>query len=98
MGKKIKYQDQSCKTNPYSHWESNTQEYGYDQGNLSTPHGYVKMYAQGDERFSHVTRLTFIWRGYQYERQWQHRYSRQYMVTLAKRFVAEIIKNQGTKK
>lgn len=90
MGKKIKYHDQKCKVNNYSRWESNTKNYGYYQGTLSTPHGYVKMYAQGDERFSHVTRVTFIWYSHQYERKWNHRYSRRYMVTLAKRFVAEI--------
>ena len=91
MTKKPEHKDQNYKvSSSYPHWECNTKKYGYDQGDLSTPNGYVNMYAQGDDRFSHVTRITCIWKGRQYERQWQHRYSRQYMVTLAKRFVAEI--------
>ena len=94
MTKKPEYQDTNYKvSSTYPQWEIGRGKYDYDKGVLTTLHGYIKMYAQGDKRFRNLTRLTFIWNGRQHERQWQHRYSRQYMVTLAKRFVAEIIKS-----
>lgn len=63
---------------------------GYDIGTVRTFHGLVEVYAQGDERHRNLTRLTVCIRGRLYSRQWMDRYSHRRIVTLAKRFAADM--------
>ena len=66
-------------------------EYDYLEGSVSTKHGYVICYAQGDENCSHITTIRFIHEGRMYVRTFNKRYSKRGIVTKANQFVTEIV-------
>ena len=68
-------------------------EYDYLDGIVYTKHGIVSVYSQGDDRFTHSTFLCFAVNGRCYTRRINRRYSKRYLVTLAKRFADEIMKS-----
>lgn len=62
----------------------------YDSGTIKTDHGIVRAYAHGDDDKSGYTQLRIVKDGEGYERRWGKRYSRRFMVTLARRFAADL--------
>ncbi len=71
----------------------------YLEGNVVTPHGIVEVYAQGNKNISFVTSLHAVHNGRYYAKTFdKKRYSRTYMVTLANRFMKELIGGELTEK
>jgi hypothetical protein len=67
-------------------------KYDYLDGTVSTPHGIVSCYAQGDKSSYRFSSLSFIYRGIDYRRNFNgKRYSSRGLVTKAKEFANEII-------
>lgn len=64
---------------------------GWHTGPVYTQHGIVHVYTQGDERHSKHTRLDIVWNGRTHSRSISGvRYTPRGLVTLAKRFAAEV--------
>ncbi len=72
----------------YANWQMSLED--YDVGEVNTPYGIISVYMQGCDDYQQITRLDFVVDGICYTRTWDRRYSRKYVVTLAKRFAAEI--------
>src|SRR5690348_11763175 len=63
----------------------------YDEGVVATKFGFVKVYAQGNDRTSKPsTWLRFVWNGRMHDRNFDVRFTPRRMVTLADRFAREI--------
>ena len=60
-----------------------------DFGSVVTPLGVVNVYAQGSEVFEY-SRVDAAFEGREYWASWDKRYSRRYLVTLARRFMEEL--------
>ena len=60
-------------------------------GLVFTKNGLVEVYAQGDDVIGHTTYFIFVINGRCYYRNFNRKYSKRYIVTLAKRFSDEII-------
>jgi len=69
--------------------------YDYAEGVVSTPHGYVRVYAQGGERSTPHTRMWFIWRGREQARGAPRRLSVVGLASVAARFAREIAEGEG---
>jgi hypothetical protein len=67
-----------------------TDNRGWTEGVVFTPHGIVEVYAQGDDVHRHSTRLRFFKDGYVYCRLWNKRYSHRGIATKAKQFAKEL--------
>ena len=68
-----------------------TRKEGWTEGTVTTPHGLVSVYAQGDEENVYITMLDFAWKGRMHVRSFQgKRYSPRGIVTKAKVFAKEI--------
>lgn len=64
---------------------------GWTDGDVLTFYGIVAVYTQGDDRYDRHTRLDFVWKGRLHIRNISNRrYTARGLVTLAKRFAAEI--------
>jgi hypothetical protein len=69
---------------------------GWTDGEVMTPHGFVTVYAQGDENNTYHSRLDFIWQGRLYMRNFQkRRLTPRGLVTAAARFADEIVEGQS---
>lgn len=66
----------------------------YDDGVVATPHGFVDVYAQGDNECYHMTSLRFIHKQMVYSRHIHKRMTRRGMAMVAKRFAKEIAKSK----
>ncbi len=66
------------------------EKFDFDQGIVYTVYGIVSVYSQGNDDNREYTKLMTIKEGRIYVRTWNKRYSKQYLVTLAKRF-AEVV-------
>lgn len=63
----------------------------YNEGTVITPHGFVDVYAQGDDKYLRVSRLDFIWCGRFYTRRFEKtRLTPRGLARAAKKFAAEI--------
>ena len=68
----------------------------YRKGTVFTKQGIVYVYAQNDERPSFkYSSVEFVYNGDCYVRSWDTYYSTQYLVTLAKRLVKDVIEIHG---
>lgn len=70
----------------------------YHRGAISTPHGFVSVFAAETKFGDEITDLTFIYAGRTYNRRWEKYYSPRYRVTLARRFAMEVVINQEEKR
>lgn len=67
---------------------------GWLDGKIATPWGFVCVYAQGDDKYYHFTRLDFIYDGKMYVRSFSgKRYTKSGAKTKAMRFAKEIVDN-----
>jgi hypothetical protein len=83
----------SVKGKEHTSWIRDYQ--GWTEGSIATEWGIVSVYSQGDDRFSHSTRMDIVHDGRCIARNiYGKRYSKRGLVTLAKRFAKEI--TQGT--
>lgn len=85
-------QDNDWFVYPRGHMTRNTTTNGkadYYTGSVYTWHGIVHAYTQGDEDNFEITILDFIYQGRHYRRRFLKRYSKRYIVTLARRFARE---------
>lgn len=65
---------------------------GWLDGEVATPWGFVVVYAQGDDKHTHVTRLDFIHNGRQYMRTYNgKRFTKRGVKTKAMQFAREIV-------
>jgi hypothetical protein len=63
----------------------------YDLGVVFTPHGIVSVYAQGDENYTHLTRIDIVREGTTYVRNFNgKRYSKRGISKVAKAFAKEV--------
>ena len=87
MAKKANtWDDEWSMSESYSHFQHDHSSHGgWTTGFVATKYGFVHTYSQEDH-----TDLRFIWDGRMYSRTWEAEYSRQFTVTLAKRYVREI--------
>lgn len=70
------------------------QDYTWLDGEIATPWGFVCVYAQGDDKRYHFTRLDFIYDGKMYVRSFRgKRYTKSGAKTKAMRFAKEIVDN-----
>ncbi len=68
---------------------------GWLDGEVVTPWGFVRCYAQGDDKSSHHTRIDFIFNGVMYSRNFSgKRYTKRGIKTIAFQFAKEIVDNQ----
>lgn len=71
--------------------ETDSSGSGYTHyGFAATPDGFVHVQSMEWETGQAFTRLIFIHRGRQFERDYDEAYQPRYLVTLAKRFAAEV--------
>lgn len=64
---------------------------GWTTGCIVTPHGIVRVYAQGDDEHCHTTSLTIVHDGRLHSRDFHgKRYSSRGIVTVAKKFAKDI--------
>jgi hypothetical protein len=95
MAKKIKKIDNrfSIKSGGgYVHSYTNN-EYNYAFHSVTTPHGFVCVYTQGDSPAAQdsYTVFRFIRCGYEYTRFYNYRYTRLGIARLARKFAQEIV-------
>jgi hypothetical protein len=82
------YKQSTC----YGNLERHKGEYDFTHGTVTTPHGIVDCYAQGNDKERHSTWLRFVYQGYVYHRAFSgKRYTHRGIVTKARQFVNEVI-------
>lgn len=68
---------------------------GYTDGEVITPWGFVSVYAQGDERHHHCTRLDFVHDGFMHTKQFNDkRYTKRAIKTKAFEFAKEVVNDE----
>ncbi|MDB4893176.1 MAG: hypothetical protein JWL61_5031 [Gemmatimonadetes bacterium] len=64
----------------------------YYTGHVDTLNGYVTVYSQGyDRKWRAFTEVRFIWNGREYARSWDRKFSERGVVTIARRFAAQVV-------
>jgi hypothetical protein len=95
MSTQTVFDDSMALQRPHSRISVGQPPRGWTDGAVFTCHGIVLVYAQGDDEYTHHTRLDFVWQGRLYMRDFNgKRYSPRGLVTLADRFAAEIVESQ----
>jgi len=75
----------------YGYNQTQERKEGWLEGLVYTPQGFVRVYAQGDEKHYHITRLDFIREGRCYVRTFRgKRYTKRGVKTKAMQFAKEI--------
>lgn len=87
----MKIADNDCKVEQSGWSRISSHPAGWTDGIVITTLGIVSVYAQGDEKSSHATRLDFVWNGRCHSRTYNgKRYSSRAIKTLARKFAEEI--------
>ena len=74
-----------------------TGESSYLEGTVTTPHGIVGCYAQGDLKCYSSSYLDFVFEGFHYTRRFKKRYTARGLHTKAIQFAREVTTEGGVK-
>lgn len=72
----------------FTNWEPGLK--GYESGLCATPHGFVDIFIQGDDKHRNHTTLRFIHDGRVWMRSYSYRFTRHGAASKAKQFAREI--------